>query len=187
MSSSPPEWISSPDREKGEEAVHEEGDETTSGGGRTRRRDAEFCPVMTKGLAAGAGDAGKVGEDDEGGRNPRSLRALRTTEWRSVSGPKAKRIISFSPWSWINRSPIILAAFSGSILCILENTILVASYASMAEEQLTKFVPFFSFFQLSLKMEEKGMHVSYRCDLKKKKNKRRKRERRKGMREEKKR
>lgn len=58
---------------------------------------------------------------------PKSLRALRITEWTRDSGPNANLIISFSPWSWIKRSPMILEAFSGSKFWILEKTILVAS------------------------------------------------------------
>ena len=73
----------------------------------------------------------RKGEGEEGGElfevRPKSFLALRITEWTSVSGPKASLIISFSPWSWIRRRPMILEAFSGSMLWILENTTLVAS------------------------------------------------------------
>lgn len=62
-----------------------------------------------------------------GEERPRSLRALRTTEWRRASGPKARRIMSFSLCPCIRRSPMILEALSGSKLWILESTVLVAS------------------------------------------------------------
>lgn len=52
--------------------------------------------------------------------SPKSFLALRITDWTRVSGPKASLIISFSPWSWIRRRPMILEAFSGSKLWILE-------------------------------------------------------------------
>lgn len=73
-------------------------------------------------------DDGDNGVDGEFEARPRSFLALNTTEWTSDSGPKAKRIISFSPWSWIRRRPMIFKAFSGSRFWILESTILVASY-----------------------------------------------------------
>lgn len=76
-------------------------------------------------------DDGDNGVDGEFEARPRSFLALNTTEWTSDSGPKAKRIISFSPWSWIRRRPMIFEAFSGSRFWILESTILVASYVSM--------------------------------------------------------
>lgn len=73
------------------------------------------------------GDEGVEGADEVFDEMPSSVLHLRITEWRSESGPKAKRIISFSPWSWIKRRPMILEAFSGSKLWILEKTTFVAS------------------------------------------------------------
>lgn len=58
---------------------------------------------------------------------PSSFLALSMTEWTRASGPKARRIISFSPWSWKRRRPMILAALSESRVWILEKTIIVAS------------------------------------------------------------
>lgn len=88
----------------------------------------ELWRARRKGL-----DAGEVGLG-LGFSNPSSFRALRMMEWRRVSGPKARRIISLSPLSWIRRKPMIFEAFSGSRVWIREKTTLVASLASMAED-----------------------------------------------------
>lgn len=76
----------------------------------------EFCLERDRGE-----EQGLFGEDEEEDEvaKQRSFLALRMTEWIEVSGPKAKRIISFSPWSWIRSIPMILEAFSGSRVWIL--------------------------------------------------------------------
>ena len=50
-------------------------------------------------LLNGRGEEGVDGADEVFDEMPSSILALRITEWTSDSGPKAKRIISFSPWS----------------------------------------------------------------------------------------
>jgi hypothetical protein len=82
-----------------------------------------LCLVERK----GDGDDGVEGADGVFEDSPKSFRALRITEWTRASGPNANLIISFSPWSWMSRRPMILDAFSGSKFWILEKTILVAS------------------------------------------------------------
>uniref|UniRef100_A0A0D3GV17 Uncharacterized protein n=1 Tax=Oryza barthii TaxID=65489 RepID=A0A0D3GV17_9ORYZ len=92
--------------------AHEEGEDTESGEGAVPQRP-EFCRESMK------------------GERPSSFLALAMTVWSSASGPKARRIISFSPWSWMRRKPMILAAWSGSSAWIRENTTLVASWVSL--------------------------------------------------------
>lgn len=118
-------------RSSEDRAAQVEAEEDGFGIVRDSLEEAEFCLEIAIGLVErkGAGEDGVVGVDGEldMGISPKSFRALRITEWRNASGPKANRIISFSPWSWIRRRPMILEAFSGSKFVILENTILVAS------------------------------------------------------------
>lgn len=78
-------------------------------------------------------DEGVVGFEFE--ESPKLVLALRMRLWRFVSGPKAKRINSFSPWSCKRRYPMIFEAFSGSNVWILEKTTLVASYESMVSSK----------------------------------------------------
>lgn len=61
----------------------------------------EFCSwVCCFEERKGDGEGGVDGVDGVvEGRRPRSFLALMTREWRRVSGPKASRIISLSPWS----------------------------------------------------------------------------------------
>lgn len=62
--------------------------------------EQEFCLERDKGLLKGEGEEGVEGvEGMFDDAKPSSFLALRITEWTSDSGPKAKRIISFSPWS----------------------------------------------------------------------------------------
>ncbi|BAT03256.1 Os07g0682500 [Oryza sativa Japonica Group] len=135
MSSSPRPTISSPAPllmllflENTGGGAHEEGEDTESGEGAVPQRP-EFCRESMKGewaaAAAAATEVGVPGPD--AGRRPSSFLALAMTVWSSASGPKARRIISFSPWSWMRRKPMILAAWSGSSAWIRENTTLVAS------------------------------------------------------------
>jgi hypothetical protein len=118
--------------ENGCACAHEDGEDADSGDGDGAGPRPEFCRDSRNGEWA----AGTVGDDDDGGggggRRASSLRACAMTLWSSASGPKARRIISLSPWSWMSRRPMILAAWSGSSAWIRENTTLVASYASMA-------------------------------------------------------
>lgn len=94
--------------------------------------EEEFWREMVMGLLGRKGSEGEeegvegVAGDKFKGK-PNSFLALRITEWTRASGPNANLIISFSPWSWIRRRPMILEAFSGSKFWILEKTILVAS------------------------------------------------------------
>jgi len=67
------------------------------GDGRLGRKAEEFC--RESGRNGDGEDDGDSGVDGEFETKPRSFLALKTTEWTSDSGPKAKRIISFSPWS----------------------------------------------------------------------------------------
>jgi len=106
--------------------AHDEGDDTESGEGAVPAappQRPEFWRESRNGECAA--EVGVAGPD--AGSRPRSLRALAMTVWSSASGPKARRIISFSPWSWMSRKPMILAAWSGSSAWIRENTTLVAS------------------------------------------------------------
>nr|ACR34315.1 unknown [Zea mays]ACR35876.1 unknown [Zea mays]ACR36329.1 unknown [Zea mays] len=108
--------------------AHDEGDDTESGDGAVPApQRPEFWRERRNGecVAAAVTDVGVPGPGD--GSRPRSLRALAMTVCSSASGPKARRIISFSPWSWMSRKPMILAAWSGSSAWIRENTTLVAS------------------------------------------------------------
>lgn len=125
-------WFRSSEERAAQLAAEEDG----LGIVRESLEDVEFCLERAVGLVERKGEGGEGVEGVEGeldmGINPKSFRALRITEWRKASGPKANLIISFSPWSWIRRRPMIFEAFSGSKFVILENTILVASYESMA-------------------------------------------------------
>lgn len=87
---------------------------------------------MWKPLLFGMMIRGRVGGADEAfDESPRWDLAWFMRESRRVSGPKAKRIISFSPGSCMKMKPMIFEAFSGSKLWILENTVFVASLESM--------------------------------------------------------
>lgn len=92
--------------------------------------EQEFCLERERGLLKGEGEDGVEGVDEA---RWSSFLAWIITDWSKDSGPKAKRIISFSPWSWIRRNPMIFEAFWGSRFWILWKTIFVASYASMSE------------------------------------------------------
>lgn len=84
--------------------------------------------IMTLGLLAGSVD--EVFEE-----SPKWDFAWFMSDTKRVSGPKAKRIISFSPGSCMNMKPMIFEAFSGSKLWILEKTVFVASLESMVGER----------------------------------------------------
>jgi hypothetical protein len=145
-------------REKTGGGPHEDGEDTERGDG---RREAEFCLEWRKGDGVVDREAGVPGLDV--GMRPSSFRPFDITDWRRVSGPKANRIISFSPWSWIKRRPMIFAAFSGSKVWILEKTILVASYASMEVVwcMLSECLNFMGVEQFLFQYgEEKGKKVS---------------------------
>ena len=120
------------------EEAEDEGFGIASGDGRfrppaPRRREEveekDVCLDWESGLLErkGEGEEGVEGVEGVLDEIPSSFLALRITEWTRASGPNAKRIISFSPWSWISKRPMILEAFSGSKFWILEKTILVAS------------------------------------------------------------
>lgn len=108
--------------------AQDEGEETDSGEGAVPPPPQPPRPEFWRDSMKGEEWAAEVGE---AGSRPRSLRALAMTASSSASGPKARRIISFSPWSWMSSSPMILAAWSGSSPWIRANTTFVASYASM--------------------------------------------------------
>ncbi|GLT51036.1 hypothetical protein SLA2020_244830 [Shorea laevis] len=94
---------------------------------------------MDKGRGLEEKGEGEEGVEGVGGfeeeSKPKWVLAVTTVACIRASGPKAKRIISFSPWSCISKYPMIFEAFSGSKLWILEYTILVASYESMEPNQ----------------------------------------------------
>lgn len=62
--------------------------------------EQEFCLERDKGLLKGEGEEGVGGVEGRlDDAKLSSFLALIITEWTRDSGPKAKRIISFSPWS----------------------------------------------------------------------------------------
>ncbi|XP_066360383.1 uncharacterized protein [Miscanthus floridulus] len=111
------------------DGAHDEGDDTESGDDAVPTPPPPLRPEFWRERRNGecAAEVGVPGPEPGVGSRPRSLRALPMTVWSSASGPKASRIISFSPWSWMRRKPMILAAWYGSSIWICENTTLVGS------------------------------------------------------------